>query len=59
MPNQEAVLAAIEQAKAALDQIEAEMAKQQPEEPPEAEEPEGEDKPPMPMMPGKRMPPGM
>ena len=48
MPDMEAMLAAIEQAKAALDQIEAELAKQRP------EEPEGDEGAPMP--PGSPMP---
>ena len=54
MPDMEAMLAAIEQAKAALDQIEAEIAKRGP---PEEEKAEGE-KPPMPMDRGS-MPGGM
>lgn len=55
--NNEAVLAAIEQAKQALDQIEAECAKkpeEMPEEPGEASE--GEGGPPMPMPMRKSMP---
>ncbi len=52
MPDMEAMMAAIEQAKAALDQIEAEMAKEHGEEMPEETPPSmppEEGAPPMPM----------